>query len=438
MRSILVLSIIFMGAAWALAHPSVGVLLWTWVSMMNPHKLTYGAEDIPVAAIIGGATLVGLFLSRDKKYFFLSAPSIALMLFMLWVCITWLFAFNQEGSTEMLSKVLKVDFMILVALVLLYSKKHIVSLVWVLVFSIGFYGVKGGLFTLATGGSYHVWGPAGTFIGGNNEVALALVIIIPLMYFLREQTVKVWQRRAWLAAMGLTAIAAIGSQSRGALLAISAMALLLWLRGRQKFLFGMLMVLGGVLLLAFMPESWHSRMDTIGTYQQDSSAMGRINAWQMTWNLASHNIFGGGFDIYTPSLFTIYAPHPEDLHVAHSIYFSVLGEHGFIGLALFLTIWVLTWRWAGWLRKNATGNPETEWAAVLGSMCQVSLLGYAVGGAFLSLAYFDLPYNIMVLAVLTRRWVEHYQAGENLDVPLQVDKAKTINAKNAGKIFAKR
>ena len=39
-------------------------------------------------------------------------------------------------------------------------------------------------------------------------------------------------------------------------------------------------------------------------------------------------------------------------------------------------------------------------------MCQVALAGYAVGGAFLSLAYFDLPYDVMVLIVLTRIWVQ--------------------------------
>jgi hypothetical protein len=40
-------------------------------------------------------------------------------------------------------------------------------------------------------------------------------------------------------------------------------------------------------------------------------------------------------------------------------------------------------------------------------MVQVSLVGYAVGGAFLSLAYFDLPYNMMVMVVLARKWVEN-------------------------------
>ena len=39
-------------------------------------------------------------------------------------------------------------------------------------------------------------------------------------------------------------------------------------------------------------------------------------------------------------------------------------------------------------------------------MSQVALAGYAVGGAFLSLAYFDLPYVIMALVALTRMWVQ--------------------------------
>lgn len=417
MRSIAVILVVLLASAWALAHPYVGIYAWTWVSIMNPHLMTWGAlANFPAAAVVAGATLLGLVLTKDKKQYFVSPPSAMLMLFMLWVCITFLFSFNPAGSSEMLSRVLKVDLMILVALVLLHSKRHIVTLVWVLVFSIGYFGVKGGIFTLATGGGYRVWGPGG-FIGGNNEIALAMIIVIPLMYFLREQASSIWQRNAWLAAMALTAIASVGSQSRGAFLAIAAMMALLWLRGRQKLFFGLLMVAGSLLLLSFMPEQWHARIDTINDYQQDSSAMGRINAWWMTWNLASANFFGGGFDIYNSATFARYAPNPQDVHAAHSIYFQVLGEHGFVGLALFLAMWGMTWRWAGWLRKNASGNSETEWAATLGAMCQVSLAGYAVGGAFLSLAYFDLPYNILVLVVLARRWVENHLQEKNLVAP---------------------
>ena len=68
-------------------------------------------------------------------------------------------------------------------------------------------------------------------------------------------------------------------------------------------------------------------------------------------------------------------------------------------------LWILVWADTSWLRKHAAAHPEAEWAAHLGAMCQVALVGYAVGGAFLSLAYFDLPYNILIIAAATRRWV---------------------------------
>jgi putative inorganic carbon (hco3(-)) transporter len=74
----------------------------------------------------------------------------------------------------------------------------------------------------------------------------------------------------------------------------------------------------------------------------------------------------------------------------------------------------MIWRWAGWLRRNAAANPETQWAADLGSLCQVSLVGFAAGGAFLSLAYFDLPYNLLVLVVVARRILERQVAASKV------------------------
>jgi probable O-glycosylation ligase (exosortase A-associated) len=147
-------------------------------------------------------------------------------------------------------------------------------------------------------------------------------------------------------------------------------------------------------------------METIGTYKEDASATGRINAWHMAWNLASDRFFGGGFSVATAQMFAKYAPDPTDIHAAHSIYFMVLGEQGFIGLFLFCLLWLLVWRTAGKLRTKALARPETQWLSPLGAMCQVSLVGYAVGGAFLSLSYYDLPYNVMVLVVLGHRWME--------------------------------
>jgi probable O-glycosylation ligase (exosortase A-associated) len=125
----------------------------------------------------------------------------------------------------------------------------------------------------------------------------------------------------------------------------------------------------------------------------------------MAWNLASDRFFGGGFSVATPEMFAKYAPDPTAIHAAHSIYFMVLGEHGFVGLFLFCLLWVMVWIAAGRLRIRARLKPETEWLSPLGAMCQVSLVGYAVGGAFLSLSYYDLPYNVMVLVILGNRWM---------------------------------
>jgi putative inorganic carbon (hco3(-)) transporter len=405
MRDIALALIILSICLAALRRPWIGIIGWTWISLMNPHALTWHLNTMPVAAAMAGSTLLGLVFTKDRRDFSITPETGVLIAFMLWMCITLPFSMNLDGSFVMWKRVMKIDLMILVSLVLLYSKKHLLTFVWVVAGSIGFYGVKGGLFTLLKGGAFLVWGPAG-FIEGNNELALALIVIIPLFRFLQLQVASKWGKRAITVTILLCIAAALGTYSRGALLALVAMGAALWWYGGRRIgmLLGVLLV--SVVALMFLPEHWFVRMQTISDYQSDTSAMGRINAWLMTWNLASDRFFGGGFEIYDLNAFALYAPDPTDVHAAHSIYFQVLGEHGFVGLFLFLTLWFLVWWNAGRMRKEGRSEPQTQWLSDLGAMCQVSLVGYAVGGAFLSLAYFDLPYNILVMIVLGRRWIK--------------------------------
>jgi probable O-glycosylation ligase (exosortase A-associated) len=146
-------------------------------------------------------------------------------------------------------------------------------------------------------------------------------------------------------------------------------------------------------------------MGTISTYEQDASARGRLNAWQMCINVANDRILGGGFDMYSVEMYALYAPVQGIRLVAHSIYFQMLGEHGYIGLGIFLLLGGFGWRTAARLRKTAKAHPDFRWAGQLAGMCQVSLVGYAVGGAFLSLAYFDLPYDLLAALVIAQRIV---------------------------------
>ncbi len=406
MRDLILLVILGWIFLQAFKRPWVGILGWTWLSIMNPHQLSWALKTMPFAAAIGGATLIGLFITKDRRDYSLNRENVMLMVFMLWMCITLPFSMIWDESFDLWKRVMKIDLMILVAMVLLHSKRHMMLLVWVLVFSIGFFGVKGGAFTLLTGGSYKVWGPENTYIDGNNEIALAIVIVIPLMRFLQIQMKAKWAKTVMAICMVLMAMAALGSHSRGALVAIAAMALVLWWRGKNKFVGAITMVVIAVALLSLMPAEWWERMNTIKSYQQDDSALGRINAWGMAWNLAKSNFFGGGFYIWTGVIFAVYGPDPNDVHAAHSIYFMVLGEQGFVGLFLFLLLFVLVWFTAGSLRVKGRLQPQTQWLSDLGGMLQVSLAGYAVGGAFLSLSYWDLPYNLLILAVIGQRWLQ--------------------------------
>jgi probable O-glycosylation ligase (exosortase A-associated) len=408
MRDILLAAFIFGSVPFILWRPSIGVFLWVWVSIMAPHRMTYGfAHDFAFAQIIAIATVVGIVFSREPKRFPVTPVTVVLLLLSVWISISTYFALDTELALPMWERVTKIQLMLFVTLYVLNSKQHVQTLMWVTALSIAFFGVKGGLFTLKGGGELLVWGPEGSFIEDNNSLALATVMTIPLVYYLSLQTNKRWLRWGLLGATLLCGFSVLGSYSRGAFLGIAAMLGLLWWKSRGKAITALAMVVLIPVAIGFMPEKWVDRMWSIESYDQDASSMGRINAWRMAINLANDRpLVGGGFGIYTEKVFSQYAPNPDDLHAAHSIYFQVLGEHGYVGLLLFLLLWFFVWRDASWIIRQSRAHEDLRWAYDLARMVQVSLVGYAVGGAFQNQAYFDLPYEILVAIVLTRVMLE--------------------------------
>ena len=167
-----------------------------------------------------------------------------------------------------------------------------------------------------------------------------------------------------------------------------------------------------------MPEHWHDRMETITTYEQDASAVGRLNGWRYAINLASDRVTGGGFVSWSQYTFDKYAPPPADVNPGmlkaykpkstHSIYFGVLADHGWIGLAFFLAIGILTWRLGSSIIRACKAHDDLRWADDLAKMVQVSLVAYASGGAFLSMAYFDLPWHMVSVMVILNLLVQQH------------------------------
>jgi probable O-glycosylation ligase (exosortase A-associated) len=431
MRDIVLTMFVFGAVPFILRWPTIGVFMWAWISVMNPHRLTWGfAYDFRYGYFVALATLAGIFFSKQPRHLPITPVTIVLALMCLQMNVSTIFAIDISLSLEMWKQVMKIQFMVFVTLYLLHSKQHVQWLIWILAGSVAFYGIKGGIFTITHGGEYRVWGPAGSFIEENNALALMTIMTIPLLYYLLLQAKNGWVRFALFAAMVLCGFSALGSHSRGGFVAIGAMVLFLWWKSRSKVLTGLVLVVLVPVAFMFMPEKWHERMQTIENYEQDESAMGRFNAWALARNVAADRpLVGGGFEMYSRSLYNRYAPDPTVVRSAHSIYYQMLGEHGYPGLLLFLLLWILVWRDASWIIRYSRDRKDLQWASDLARMIQVSFVGYFVGGAFLNLAYYDVPYDLLIAMVLTRILVNKERTvdrNEDVTAP-QMDASETIH-----------
>ena len=405
MRDLLVTAIVLGVLPFIFRRPWIGILLWCWLGYMNPHRQAWGfAYDFPFAMITAIVTLTAFVFWKEKKQMIWTRETILLLIFIAWMLFTTFFAFYPELAWLQWDKVWKIQLMVFLTLMMIKERQHLHWMIWVIALSLGYYGVKGGIFTIMHGGQFRVQGPTGTFFSGNNEMALVLVMLIPLIRYLHLQEPRKWVRMGLASAMVLSGVAAIGSQSRGALLAMAAMGLFLWVKSRHKFVMTIYMGIAIAIMAAVMPQSWYDRMNTIQTYEEDASALGRINAWHTAFNVAKDRITGGGYEMFRPPTFREYAPEPFRVHDVHSIYFEIMGEHGFIGLAIFLMLALFTWLRANQVIRECKNDPERKWAADLAAMIQVSLVGYGAGGAFLGLAYFDLTYHLMIMLILAAKF----------------------------------
>lgn len=416
MRDIAVVLFFVAASVAAFRRPFYGALLWVLFGLMNPHRMTWGfAFSLPFAQLAVVVIVFAAWRHRQEVRWPRGAPIVLLLIFIAWMGLTTLTAIVPTPSVNKYIDVLKVLGMTVFVAALVRTREEIIGLVWVIVLSMGYFGFKGGLFTIATGGGYRVWGPPSSLVQGNNELAVALIMTIPLIYFLavnarvaREfQPVSRLSERfiRWggYGGMLLCAASALGSQSRGALLAIASMGVMLWLRSKAKLSIGVMLVLAVAVAIPMLPDSWFERMETISTYEEDLSALQRINAWETAANIANDRVTGAGFATANQTVFGRYSPRGagEWVYVAHSIYFQVLGDHGWIGLLMYLAFWVTTYFGAGRVAKRARAHADLAWVVSLMNMCKVSMVGFAVGGAFLSLAYWDMPYYLMVLVVVT-------------------------------------
>lgn len=404
MRDIILVIIVFGAIPFIIIRPYFGVLVWSWLTFMSPVSLTWGfAQDIAFSKIIGVVTIIAFLYYKHKTIPRSSLILWMFLLYIMWSSVTTMFALHPEEAFLSWVEFMKVVLMIIITLLMTDTKERFHALLAVVVFSIGFYAVKGGIFTIITAGQYRVWGPELSILNDNNTLGLALVMLFPLMKYLHTSYESKWIKRLMLLVMALTAFAVLGTQSRGAFVAIMAMTTFLVLKSHARFKTSIAVIILAPILYIFMPQSWHERMDSIKNYQQDESAMMRIKAWDFSINLANeYPITGGGYDTYTEDLYSVYSKGYSQVPWTgpHSIYFETLGEHGWVGLIIYVLMGLALYKNMSYIMRHAKKYDELKWMSNLAAMIQVSVVGFAVAGAFLELAKLDLYMMLIAFSVI--------------------------------------
>jgi probable O-glycosylation ligase (exosortase A-associated) len=396
-------------------RPWHGVLAWSWIAYMAPHQLTWGfGQRLPVAIMIGGATLLGFLSARDRQPIPRATAAILMLMLAVHFTFTTLLAINPALAAGKLDWVLKAMLMAFVTIALFQDKHRLRLLFLVIALSMGYYGLKGGIWVLRTGGGERVWGPGTTFFSDNNTLGLALCMILPMLLYLSRDEPRRWLRYLLRLSFGCSIIAIIFTYSRGAFLAlVVVLGIIIWRSPwRLRFLVSVAVVT--FVAAPFVPNHLWERMASITDQDKeetrDQSSHGRLEAWAVGYNLALSRPFnGGGFrafhndevwDRYHPGLYV-------KVRDAHSLYFEVMGEHGFLGFGLYMFLMLNSLWHLRRMRKRWKGHPEHGYISHYSEMLQLAIYPFMVAGAFLTVAYFDLYQHLLatgiVLQVLSAR-----------------------------------
>jgi probable O-glycosylation ligase (exosortase A-associated) len=365
------------------------------ISVGSIHKLAYGfAADFPWSAVYWGVLLVSVFFS-DRASLLDGLRRYAKFLpLLVMVAISSLLHIEQPWTVDRFLYFLKIQAALVLILAVIRSRQDLLWILAALVASISFHAAKGARLVLTEFTSKGISGPPDSMIGDNNHYATALVMCLPLLAFFAITVRQKWAMVGIWTVFVACLMVVLGTWSRGGLVALTAVGLLATLMLKtHRWRVLAIALPAAALIWGALPDQFHERVDTIADYQDDASVQGRFQAWKTATSLANSEPFGGGFDHYLdPSRWAHHAPEGSRPRAAHSIYFQMLGDHGYPGLIalLWLLLWALKAAWSGPLTvAEIQGKPP------LSHYVMLSLSGILVGGAFLSLAYWEGFYMLL-------------------------------------------
>ena len=380
-------------ACLALWRPWLGVIGLAFVGYLQPH--TYAgdfARHLPIYKVLFAATVIGTLFTRDRQLPPRDWRVLVLvglwLLFFLTTKFSWLPFLAWPRFVEV-SAVLASTFLVLV---LINTREKLFVLIAAIALAFGLVSFKGGFWAVIHGFADRVYGPPGSQYGDNNHFAVAAVMTIPLLLLWFRQSAAPWLKAALALAIVLSVFAALSSWSRGALLALGVTSMLLLIDSRKGAWALVPVVAAVVLALVLLPEQWFARMQTIGAYQVEGSAQGRLDVWRQGVGYALRSPFlGAGFEGW------VVGKEGPDWH---SAYVEIMAEQGLLAFTLWVSLILGTLVGLTHLAWSHRGNAESAWVRHYSSALRASLVAYCVGGAFIGIGYWDLLYQLIAAAIV--------------------------------------
>jgi len=409
--------------------PFILTLGYVWVDTFRPHLVAYSAlNHIPVSMIMGVAALGSYFLLDRRHPPRLNAGIVLTVALAIWVTFTTTWAAAPTEAWPKWDWAFKtVAFSAFVPFVI-RSKNQIEAFLAVYVFAfiahILPYGIKAAL-----GGSGY--GRTLGLINSNSGIAesstLAAIAtsIIPLILFLKDHGSLVPKNRftslVYWGLCGACVAATIGTHARTGIIGFAVVGLAIWLKSKHKLALALAGTIAVGVGLHLASNSWVDRMSTIQSYDSENSALGRIRVWEWTIDYVKENPLGGGFNVFVINSVTLPTETGVDLVVKgkafHSIYFEVLGEHGFVGLFLFLAIAGFSFLYLWKAVRAGREYQELQWTAALASALIVSLITLMACGAFIGIAFQPPLYYIFSAAFCIHAYVIRVRAAASKTAP---------------------
>src|SRR5579871_5729762 len=155
MRDLALVLMMIAGIPLTLRFPFVGLYLWEWFALMNPHRLAYGfAANAPFNLIVAVCTVLAWAFRSDRTIPKANALFVLTAVFAIWISLTTLVAPVPEISTPLWEERLKTLLLMFMIPAVITTRVRLHGLIWIIAISLAYYGVKGGGFTIVSGGSY--------------------------------------------------------------------------------------------------------------------------------------------------------------------------------------------------------------------------------------------------------------------------------------------